>query len=426
MESAQYTARGYDCLFITHPLSFGIFMVRYSLDEEFRFGHHTFAKGEVPGEAELIAAEKAIPVLDPKPEEFSEVAVRLRDAGVRNILLIHGTFAGGDITGLVRELKRFSPVRARRVHQLSKAWFDEMVGDVGNYTDRLATRLNTWLNVPGKGGSNTSNIKVDRFGWSGENHHIGRIDGAVALLRKISEIQLDGRLLVLAHSHGGNLLAMLSQILGSTEHVRESFFRATRLHYHSPFRSKVDLQDWTAAREILLDSGRNGCEIDIATFGTPLRYRWNREVVPRLLHFVQHRCTDDQDPQKAVLPRSIRDLLTAAAGDYVQHLGIAGTDFIPSLFAWRDVVVERRLRLLFESTARRRDLVHKIRQGRRVSCDGKTLLVDYAPTPDREHQKLFGHGVYTSPVWLAFHLQEICRHFYEPARKENAEPDSDH
>ena len=187
---AQYTARGYDCLFITHPLSFGIFMVRYSLDEEFRFGHHTFAKGEVPGEAELIAAEKAIPVLDPKPEEFSEVAVRLRDAGVRNILLIHGTFAGGDITGLVRELKRFSPVRATRVHQLSKAWFDEMVGDVGNYTDRLATRLNTWLNVPDQGGSDSNNIKVDRFGWSGENHHIGRIDGAVALLRKISEIQL--------------------------------------------------------------------------------------------------------------------------------------------------------------------------------------------------------------------------------------------
>ena len=98
------------------------------------------------------------------------------------------------------------------------------------------------------------------------------------------------------------------------------------MHYHSPFRSKVDLQDWTAAREILLDSGRNGCEIDIATFGTPLRYRWNREVVPRLLHFVQHRSTDDQDPQKAVLID--QDLLTAAAGDYVQHLGIAGTDFI--------------------------------------------------------------------------------------------------
>ena len=53
-------------------------------------------------------------------------------------------------------------------------------------------------------------------------------------------------------------------------------------------------------------------------------------------------------------------------------------------------------------------------------------VVSRLPTPDREHQKLFGHGVYTSPVWLAFHLQEICRHFYEPARKENAEPESDH
>ena len=55
----------------------------------------THSQKVVPGEAELISAEKAIPVLDPKPEEFSEVAARLRDAGVRNILLIHARSLGG-------------------------------------------------------------------------------------------------------------------------------------------------------------------------------------------------------------------------------------------------------------------------------------------------------------------------------------------
>ena len=63
----------------------------------------------------------------------------------------------------------------------------------------------------------------------------------------------NGRLLVLAHSHGGNLIAMLSQIVGASQSQKEAFFRATRLHYHSPLRSKVDLQDWSHAREILLD-----------------------------------------------------------------------------------------------------------------------------------------------------------------------------
>ena len=55
------------------------------------------------------------------------------------------------------------------------------------------------------------------------------------------------------------------------------------------------------------------------------------------------------------------------------------------------------------------------RKRRRESSDGKTLLVDYAATPEREQQKLFGHGVYTSPVWLRFHLDVICDHFYSQA-----------
>ena len=57
-------------------------------------------------------------------------------------------------------------------------------------------------------------------------------------------------------------------------------------------------------------------------------------------------------------------------------------------------------------------MFQKLKQGRRVSCDGKTLLLDYPATPGREHQKLFGHGVYTSPIWLRFHLETICDHFY--------------
>jgi hypothetical protein len=389
------------------PRLVGNVMARYALDEEFRFAHHTFAVTESSGEMSVISPEHAVPLLDPQTEHFRQVAGLLREAGVRNILLIHGTFAGGDVTGLVRELKRFSPVRASRVHELSKAWFDELAGDIGNYTDGFSKRMHELLNVPGE-----PEINIDRFGWSGENHHIGRADGAVALLRKIDSMNQNGRLLILAHSHGGNLLAMLSQIVGASDHVRESFFRATRLHYHSLLRSKVDLQDWTHAREMLLDRDRRPRKIDIATFGMPLRYRWNRDVVPRLLHFTQHRSIDGHDPMKAVIPRSVSDVVTAASGDYVQHLGIAGTDFIPSLFAWRDLVVERRLHWLFESTTRRRDVFQKLKQGRRASCDGKTLLLDYPATPGREHQKLFGHGVYTSPIWLRFHLETICEHFY--------------
>lgn len=385
-------------------------MPRYAANGDLRFAHHTFAADELQGELIRIPPGEAVPVLDPQSVQFRSVAKLLREAGVRNILLLHGTFAGGDITGFVREVKRFSPVRASRINELSKAWFDELAGDVGNYTDGFASQFHELINSPG-----LPMINVERFGWSGENHHVGRADGAVALLRKIHSMEGNGRLLVLAHSHGGNLLAMLSQIVGASHSQKEALFRATRLHYHSPLRSKVDLQDWSHAREILLDGDAPGREIDIVTFGTPLRYRWNDLVVPRLLHFSQHRATKGHDPVKAVIPKSVGDVLTAAAGDYIQHLGIGGTDFTPSVFAWRDMVVERRLHWMFEATVRRRDLFLKLKQGRRTSCDGLTLLVDYAETPGRENQKLFGHGVYTSPVWLRFHLETICKHFYLPA-----------
>jgi hypothetical protein len=403
----QYTTTCSDCLNIEFADYNDILMTRYPANGECRFSHHTFATDELRGQVVRIPCADAIPVFNPHPDQFASAANLLREANVRHILLIHGTFAGGDITGFVREVKRYSPVQASRINELSKAWFDELAGDVGNYTDGFTKQLYGLINTPG-----LPAISVERFGWSGENHHIGRADGAVALLRKLHLMNRKGRLLVMAHSHGGNLLAMLSQIVGASHEAKESFFQATRLHYHNPFRSKVDLQDWTFAREILLDGSGPRGEIDIVTFGTPLRYRWNEVLVPRLLHFTQHRDTEGRDPHMAVFPKSVGDVVNAAGGDYIQHLGIAGTDFLPSIFAWRDVVVERRLHRIFESSVRRRDLFKKLKQGRRESADGKTLLVDYAATPGRENQKLFGHGVYTSPAWLRFHLENICKHFY--------------
>ncbi|HBV65503.1 MAG TPA: hypothetical protein DEF45_21065 [Rhodopirellula sp.] len=382
-------------------------MARYGTPGHLRFPHHTLSPDELRGEVSQVPADHAVAEFEPNSSGFAPVVQQLRDANVRHILLIHGTFAGGDITGFVREVKRFSPVRASRMDEISKAWFDELAGDVGNFTDAYAKQLSGLINT-----EDSPMIKVERFGWSGENHHIGRADGAVSLLRKITSMDAKGRLLVMAHSHGGSLLAMLSQIAAASHEVKEAFFKATRLHYHSPLRSKVDLEDWVHAREILLDGHKTKREIDVATFGAPLRYRWNEHVVPRLLHFTQHRPSDGDDPLKAVIPRSVSDLISAASGDYIQHLAIAGTDFFPSFFAWRDVVVERRLRKMFESTGRRRDIFQKLKYGRRESSDGRTLLVDYPETPGREQQKLFGHGVYTSPAWLQFHLETICEHFY--------------
>jgi hypothetical protein len=216
---------------------------------------------------------------------------------------------------------------------------------------------------------------------------------------------------MMAHSHGGNVLAMLSQVLGADRMSIETFFRQVKWHYHSPLRGKSDLQTWLRVRDRLL-TFRGFPVLDVATFGTPLRYRWNRQVCPNLLHFVQHRTMDPESPNKAVFPRSFQEIYNALAGDYVQHLGVGGTDFLPSIVAWRDWLVERRMGQMFESTARRRDLWKKLKVGRRESCDGTTLLVDYSADDNGWYRKLLGHGVYTCHQWLPFHLHEITERFY--------------
>jgi hypothetical protein len=333
----------------------------------------------------------------------------MRRNAVQGIILVHGTFAGNDVAGLVREIARFSPVSAQRLGELSKRWFDELIGEIGNFTDAFADYLSERIN------DGAMPIGVHRFSWSGENHHLGRADGVMSLIEFIDSLQAsmgDGsRLLVLAHSHGGNLLAMLSQIAGADVAEMEAFFQQTRPHYHSVIRQKNDLLNWERVRERLL-AGPPLPPLDVATFGTPLRYRWNRMICPKLLHFVQHRSLDPSAPTQAVLPRSFQEAYDAAAGDYVQHLGIGGTDFLPSIFAWRDWLVERRMARIFEATARRRDLWKKLKMGRRESCDGTTLLVDYSIGDNRFYRKLIGHGVYTCRAWLPFHLQEITERFY--------------
>ncbi|MGI9473499.1 MAG: hypothetical protein ACR2NZ_18300 [Rubripirellula sp.] len=391
-------------------------MARYATNPTFRFPHHTFADDESRGQVCLIPPAAAQPTEAPKPQDVSDASHLLRDAGVKRIYLVHGTFAGNDIAGIVREVARFSPVSARRLKEFGKSWVDELAGEIGNYTTDYSKLFADLINP-----EETDPIQVERFGWSGENHHLGRCDGALTLLNQIASKPVDGRILVLAHSHGGNLMAMLSLIVGASSELKREFFEATRMHYHSVLRSKVDLAFWDEVRERLLDPTFQCPPIDVATFGTPLRYRWNQDVCAKTLHFIQHRPSVAEAPNRAVIPQSVQDATTAAGGDYIQHLGVAGTDFLPPIFAWRDWIVERRMGWLFESTARRRDVWKKLKQGRRESADGKTLLIDYPKTDEQLNHKLFGHGVYTCHQWLPFHLKMICQHFYGTVQSQEAE-----
>lgn len=378
---------------------------------ELPFPHHNYLNDPDEGIFELIPSAVAVPVPDPKRSDTRDVAAMLRKAGVAEIIFVHGTFTGNDVLGIVREVARVSPRVARMMRSLGKKIVDQLTGELGNYTKAFSRSCGELVNEEGH-----EPINIKRFHWSGENHHLGRVGAAVALLDYLTSRTWgpDKRVLLWGHSHGGNLLAIATLLLGASEEAKAQFFRATRSHYRVPFFGNLDLPHWEKVRRRL--SAKNLRErlpaIDVATFGTPPRYRWNRQICENLLHFVQHRPLDKERPCIACLPGSVQEVIEAKGGDYVQQLGIGGTDFLHHIFAWRSWNVERRLRRMFEPTVRRRDLGRNLKQGHRVSLDGTTLLIDYPQTDGKWNQKLVGHGVYTRSEWLAYHLNEIADRFY--------------
>lgn len=377
--------------------------------EEFPFPHQSF--GTTPqGPYDLIGPDLAVPTESPSSADVVGLGKRMREENVREVVLVHGTFAGNDIIGLMRRFSRFSPRVSRMMKELGKKWFDQLANEVGNYTADYAEHLAGMLAT-----ESGSSLPVTRYCWSGENNHLGRACGVLALLEKIlhRDWAVGERVIFLAHSHGGNLLAMLSLLVGASEQSKRAFLRATHLHY--PLQGQHgDQTNWERTRSILLqDDLRSKLPIiDVVTFGTPLRYGWNMSSVERLLHIVQHRPLVPGEPWRAAIPKSPSDAIHAVAGDYVQQLGIGGTDFPHSPFAWKSCRAERRLRRIFEPSIRRRDLKKHLLEGRRVGLDGKTLLVNYPSTAEEWNEKLLGHGVYTCSPWLPFHLRAIAREFY--------------
>ncbi len=383
--------------------------------DELPFPHHSFSGEPDQGPHALVSSDIASPVTDPCTIDSASIADSLRSAGVVEIMLIHGTFAGNDIVGLMRMLHRISPRLSSAMKTLGKQWFDQLADENGNYTSGYAECLSRMVNIEQR-----DDIAVTRVHWSGENHHLGRALGAVSLLDTMLARTWTGdqRLLLFAHSHGGNLLAIITLLLGSSQGAREKFFQAIHIPRHAVSADPVTHDSVSSQLDrvcaSLMDDRRrsNLPQIDIATFGTPLRYGWNNGICKNLLHFVQHRPLIEGEPARAALPQSIGDIAHARGGDYVQQIGIGGTDFPHPFFAWDSWRSERQLRRIFEPTVRRRDLQKNLRRGHRVSLDGKTLLVDYGSTRERWNQKLFGHGVYTCRQWLPFHLREVVKEFY--------------
>ncbi len=351
---------------------------------------------------------------------FEQLHTRFR---VRDVLVVHGTFAGNDPFGIadtLRSIGRSLPAGAitldrvaDAVVQKTKPLADSITGDVGNYTADYVARFRELV-------QGDPSVELLQPPWTGQNHHCARADLAVRLFCRLLEFAPgpDERVLLWGHSHAGNAFAILSNLLANDRNSVATFFEC---------HEERSEPHWMTAREELAQArGPHplAWSLLIAAFGTPVRYGWDTSGFRHLTHFLHHRNYNEESPfltKPLFPPQSLPDTVTAKYGDWVQAFGIVGTDVDTPVSAQ----VNRRLALLLESgleepvhgtdtrflvPQRIRDACARWKTGTRCHADGRNLLLEYEPCGRRiaaglaVEDSLLGHGVATTIDWLPAHL----------------------
>ena len=348
--------------------------------------------------------------------------------GVREVVLVHGTFMGDDPFGtsaVLRTIARSAGLLegplvtlADILQEKMKSLVDGLAQDVGNYT---AEYRDAFLQLVG----GDPMVRLLQPTWTGQNHHLARADLAVRLLCQLDDMQLmlDETVLFWGHSHAGNAFAILSNLLANDRSSVANFFTAA---------GQEDAGRWGRARQIL-ESGPSpfpwAKSVLFAAFGTPVRYGWDTGGYQDLLHVLHHRQNDNGDEflaQPMFPAQSLNDMLTAKYGDWVQAFGIAGTDVPPpiAMQAYRAVAAVLEAGLIepkhgldtrFIVPQQVRDTCARWKTGTRCHGDGRNLLVTYEPsgrtTPLASpiEEALLGHGVATTLDWLPAHLTLVLK-----------------
>ena len=347
----------------------------------------------------------------PESQEFAEI---FRQFGKRlapkydSIYLIHGTFVGGDALGWNEQLSRRWPNAASKLTELGKLIVDKASGQSGNFTAEYARFFHDSIAE-----HSGHELDVRLFHWSGENTHAARCRAAIKFLANLlthrAVLHVDTiRPLVFCHSHAGNVLALVSNLLAAPDETRNEFLRLVEPTFsHETAEQEIFSRVSSVLREATV---REVISLDIVTLGTPIRYGWDTGGFDQLLHFVHHHPRAGKPEYLATIPKLGTELVTLAHGDFIQQLGIATTNFMPFLFDRKLVKAENRLGEFLQGNIDHSDFLERLRLGMRVPHDGTTLLVAY----DDNHglaRKIAGHAIYTRPEWLSFHVRETTNEF---------------
>jgi hypothetical protein len=417
---------------------------------ENNFQHDELSR-KTPGER-LASAELTATAQPESPawvDAMAQCGAALSHAGVRVIVLLHGSIHGTDVFGVQRldeagGLKRGYSRGVSGVDALlaamreggngipslpgglkpplandeaTKQLLDDQLGDAGNFTQAYVGLFQRALNK-----TLARPIICARMLWSSEYHHLGRAIAAVRLLADLrtycEEHQLGNgdRILVQAHGQAGLVLALVSNLLCPSPVTGRPKLLGIVASYaeqqgHAELAVMTRRIDSLLATQALL----NGASLDVVTLGTPVRYGWDPSGMGHVLHVVNHRHlrTDGKTwLAKMELPQITLEMPIAWGGDYVQELAVAGSDALPVTEAAK--VANKAVWEMVEPYDGFERWLECTRRAVRFPSEGLCLLVDYkdctGSTNVREHY--YGHAAYTRTHAMLFNTTQIVRRLY--------------
>lgn len=342
---------------------------------------------------------------DPWKESMARNGEAMKSGNVRKVLFVHGTFAGNDPFGIYGVLKSLgvSSGITDVLEGMSEKIKHRSLDDLGNFPDDYVLSFSQGIN---------HGIECVSSDWSSENNHIGRLLAVPELASNIAVraegLSLEDRVLLIGHSHAGQLFALLTVFLENGDKANALMNVLSEVKDNG-FDLGVFLKDL----EII-----SGIHLDIVTLGTPVRYPWGDYENYRLLNIVNHRSDSRID-----------GVLNTRDGDYVQQWGTDGTDLLPANLSLTDSndtldsILDKGRPLNIDAKLNE---INR-RQPFKVNGEaaGETVLVDYQDMGFRIYQfwgtrfgspnfieTLFGHGVYTRRKTMLFNTRLIVEKFY--------------
>ena len=154
---------------------------------------------------------------------------------------------------------------------------DILAQEVGNFTTAYVRKFEQGLGQEGN-----QSILCIRYVWSSIHHHVGRVEAAIALIEFLQDwssnlsLTKEDRILLVAHGHAGQVLALLSNLITSGEsEARPRIFEILAKYWEACPSEDRSVEELEVLYKVLIEQRFfGGASVDIVTLGTPVRYGW--------------------------------------------------------------------------------------------------------------------------------------------------------